>query len=182
MDYLTRNKILRLIVFISTLLFFSSCLLSDFGFKFLAPGRILRSTVPQYPSSHKIEIEPTDLEQIIIDLPGEDYLQQYSQTDIAWTNDSIDEVLFDYPEILTEDNWSSDHVWELHYHYMWSEWEKENLNLSLMLLYDLDSEGIDILNSSYGIEGIEPGGTLIITHVVDLSQASQKTPEKSSEE
>ena len=182
MDYLTRNKISRLIVITSTLFLFSSCLLSNFGSKFLAPGRSLRSAVPQYPSSQKIEIEPTDLEQIIVDLPGEDYLQYYSRTDIAWTEDSIADVLFDYPEILADDNWSSDHVWEAHYRYMWSEWEKENLNLSLMLLYDLDSEGIGILNSSYGIEGIEPGGTLIITHVVDLSQAAQKTPDKASEE
>jgi len=176
MDYLTRNKIPRLIVITTILFLFSSCLLSNFGSKFLAPGRNLRSAVPQYPSSHKIKIEPTDLEQIIIDLPGEVYLEYYSQTDIDWTEDSIADVLFDYPEILADDNWISDHVWETHYRYMWSEWEKENLNLSLILLYDLDSESIGILNSSYGIEGIEPGGTLIITHVVDLSQASQKTP------
>lgn len=131
MDYLTGNRIPRLIILSSALFLFSSCLFSDFGSKLLAPGRNLRSAVPQYPSSQKTEIEPTYLEQIVTDLPGEDYLQYYSQTNIVWTEDSIADVLFDYPEILADDNWRSGHVWEAHYHYMWSKGEKENLNLSL---------------------------------------------------
>ncbi len=173
MNELREKKILRLIISASSFFFFSSCLFSSFGSELLVPGSNLRSAIPQYPSTQKIEIEPDVLEQIVIDLPGEDYLQYVSQTKISWTEDTIADVLVMYGETLTDDNWKNISDWEARYRYLRSEWVKEDLSLSLMLLYDLDSESIGLLNNSYGIVGLEPGGVLIISRLVDLSKPSQ---------
>jgi len=176
------KKTLHLVIAISTFFILSSCLLFSFGSGIIAPENSLKSGIPQYPSSQKIEIEQDNLEQIVIDSFGGDYLQYDSQTVISWTEDMVIDVDLFFDEILTDDNWSNESGWDARYHSLSSEWEKEDLKLSIMLLYDLDSESIGMLNNAYGLEGVEPGGTLIFAHVVDLSQASLNTPEKAGEE
>ena len=160
----------------------SSCVLFNIGSGIKDLQTNLKYDVPIYPSAQRINLDKDDLELLVIDSFGSNYLQDDSNTMLSWTEDMGIEVDLFFDELLTDDNWSNESGWEAGFHYLGSEWEKEDLKLSIMILYDLDSESISNLNSAYGIEGMAPGGTLIFTHVQDLSQALQKTPEKAVEE
>lgn len=159
----------------------SSCVLFNIGSGIKDLQTNLINDVPIYPSAQRINLDEDDLELLVIDSFGSNYLQDDSNTMLSWTEDMGIEVDLFFDELLTDDNWSNESGWEAGFHYLGSEWEKEDLKLSIMILYDLDSESISNLNSAYGIEGMAPGGTLIFTHVQDLSQALQKTPEKAVE-
>lgn len=148
----------------------SSCGLSSLGSKLNNPNEGGQSVIPKYPSLQEIVLEQDDLQQFILDSFGSDSLQSGSKTDLSWTEDEGKYVFAEYFEMLPEQEWSMESEWEVGYHYMASEWTKDDSKLYLMILYELDSESLSNLESFYGIAGIDPGGTLVCTHVVDLSQ------------
>ena len=53
---------------------------------------------------------------------------------------------------------------------MTSEWKNGDLYLEILILDNLSSDDISMLNKKYGISGPQPGGTLILSHAINISQ------------
>jgi len=163
-----KTKQIRIIFII--LFTMTSCVLFSLRPEMKAPEDSSGDRIPLYPESKIINIDQKDIEQVIEDSFGYDYLLYESSTNVSWTEDIGDSVQIKFDEMLPEDKWRIQSDWLYGEQIAVSEWRKGDLELTIAIIDNLNSEDLRDLKMDYGIDGLETGWTLIISHVIDITK------------
>ncbi len=132
--------------------------------------------VPLYRDGQKLEIDEKDITALIGDMFGPDYLLYNANTDVSHTQDTGIKVREQLDDLLPEANWRLESDWYALGQFYASTWRYGDLHVLVAYLDNLDSEQISNLKRRYGVAGPEPGSTLIVAHIWDMTQPSSVAP------
>lgn len=122
-----------------------------------------------FPSGNPISPTAENRSKFIVNLLGPDYLEFSSSTRFYWVEATAGEIGLSLGERLSDFGWHAKTDWDHQNALILSTWEKDDLELSILLFDDLDSVGIDSLSENYGILVPVKGSTLLVMHMRDLS-------------
>ena len=126
--------------------------------------------VPLYPDARRITVNETDRIALIGGVLGTESLRYDSNTDISWTEDTGTKVQEQLDELLPDANYRIESDWSGFDPIRTSSWRNGDIQLAVFYIDNLNSEQIGDLRRRYGISGLQPGSTLIVTHVWDTTQ------------
>lgn len=129
------------------------------------------NAIPLYPDAQTLTVSQSDSEFLITDLLGSEYLGYSSNTQISITEDTATQVQGKLDELVPDAKWRLESDWfYLDQFIQVSFWRTGDLRASIITIDNLNSEQINDLNRYYGLSGLEPGATLIITHIWDTTK------------
>jgi len=127
--------------------------------------------VPLYRQGTQIPAGDTDKAALVGDLIGPGTLRYFSTTDIRVTADAAATVGETLDSALPDSGWRLETDWSsIGQSSTTSTWRNGDLRATVILLDNLDSGQISDLRKRYGLSGLEPGNTLVVTHVWDPSR------------
>lgn len=91
-------------------------------------------------------------------------------TDFMWTKDEILDAQKHLDKSLPNDKWRLVTDWSGDQNRKRSEWKNGDIGLIVILNGNLDGTKISDLERRYGINGIDPGATLIIMYAYDKNK------------
>jgi len=144
--------------------------------KFSIPGPTTQTydSILSFPSGERISLNTQEITKFVTNILGPEYLLFNSHTDFYWMRTNANEVILDLNKRLSDANWQIETDWGHHKQnaLILSTWKKKSQQLSILMLDDLDSVGIDSLSKNYGISGPVPGSTMLVMHMLDKSIAA----------
>lgn len=90
--------------------------------------------------------------------------------DFLWTNDELLDTQKTLDKDLPSDKWRLVNDWSGDQNSKRSEWKNGDVGLIVVLLGNLDGTQISNLERRYGINGLEPGATLILMYAFDKNK------------
>lgn len=126
--------------------------------------------VPLYPNATRITVNEADIVRLISDFVGTESLRFGSSTNISWTADTGAKVKEQLDELLPDANWRIEIDWSGSDQFQTSEWRNGDSHVVILYVDNLNSEQIRELRRLYGISDLQPGSTLVVTHVWDTTQ------------
>ena len=142
-----------------------------------SPSSESKEDIPLYSNLKKISLDDEDKRFFVTDALGYEYLLYASTTNVSWSEDTGDEVIEQLDEKLPDEKWRLEIDWNNwgYNQFLLSEWKKGDLDLFIMVFDNLSSEDISRLYKHYGITGLTPGSTLILSHAMDKAQRLPNT-------
>ena len=119
--------------------------------------------VPLYRKAKEIKIQQRDLEQLKTDLFGYEQTLFANQMNVRVTDEFASDVYADLEKELIDEGW------RFQSSFLYDMWQKGDNVMFLYFEDSLTSEMVNNYRRSYGIEGLEPGQTMIITFTVDMA-------------
>jgi hypothetical protein len=126
--------------------------------------------VPLYPDAQRVTVSEKDMNVLLDDLLGGESLRYRSSTNISWTQDTGTKVQKHFDEMLPQANYRLESDWVGISQFRASGWRNGDVYVLVLYVDNLDSEQINDLSRLYGISGLQPGSSLIVTHVWDVMQ------------
>ena len=126
--------------------------------------------VPLYNNAQSLTVSESDTNTFISDVLGPGSLLYSSSTNISSTEDIGSKVQEQFDESLPGANWRVEQDWSGAGPFQASRWRNGDLHLVVFYVDNLDSNQISDFNKRFGISGMQPGSTLIVTHTWDTTQ------------
>jgi len=125
----------------------------------------LNHDIPVYSDTNRVSLSDDDSYALVSELLGSSYLAYQYDSDIYWTEDKGSDVQDELDSELPDADWRLETDWSTFDTRTMSEWRKGDLQAYILILDNLNSDQISELSRRYGVSDLEPGSTLVITHV-----------------
>jgi hypothetical protein len=161
--------------YLSVLVFLTASLLAGCALVAATPEPLPSSAETEillYPGGNAIAPAAEDRSEFVANILGAEYLKFPSSTVFYWVETRAGEVMASLDDRLSADGWQVQTDWGHRNSLILGTWKKGDLELSILMLDDLDAVGIDSLAKNYGITGPVPGSTLLVMHMRDLAAGS----------
>jgi hypothetical protein len=119
--------------------------------------------VPVYRKAKEIKIQQSDLEQLKIDLFGYEQTLFANTMNVRVTDEFASDVYAEIEQDLIDEGWRYQSS------FLYDMWQKGDHVMFLYFEDNLTSEMLNNYRRSYGIEGLEPGQTMIFTFTADMA-------------
>jgi hypothetical protein len=123
-----------------------------------------------YEGATEIKMADEDKEAFVSKVIKYDYTLYNHSADFMWTTDEAADVQKSLDKSLPKDKWRLATDWSSS-DALVSEWKNGDISLVVYLVGNLDGTQISKYERRYGMNGIEPGATLILMYSFDKSKA-----------
>jgi len=125
--------------------------------------------IPVYRQGAQIQVADSDKAALVGDILGSASELYFSSTDIRVTANAAATVEEALDQVLPDSGWRLEADWaSIRQSLRTSTWRNGDLRATVILVDNLDSAQISDYRKRYGLSGLEPGSTLVITHLWDM--------------